>query len=249
MGFMKRAVVVTSAVTVLLAVLIHRRIPDNVPHRNTIQLFVNYVSFIELLASITEKIGYSRWWPYRLSGSPPQPPKGMKVEHRYFAGVDCVVITPRSFQERSEPGPAIVFYHGGGFAFGDLAIYRNILTDMAEETGFLVMSPAYRVAPEHPFPTPYHDCINSTISFMRSTDQLNVNPKKVILAGDSAGGNLAMAVYIGLLQMNDPTLQLPAMQVLIYPMLQMINFQTPSYSHGDLMFSNNLAPKFLLAYI
>ncbi|XP_078492276.1 arylacetamide deacetylase-like [Ciona intestinalis] len=253
MGILKKVGLTVAASVVLFGYLIHRPIPHDVPHRFKYQMLINLVSMLELMATATQKLGYSRWWPYR--PSPPFPstlPDGMKVENEMLGGVETVIITPRIFQERKEPGPAIVFIHGGGWVLGSINTSIMLLIQAAEETGFVVMSPEYRLAPEHPFPAPYDDCMNSTISFMKSSKRFNVDPKKIILSGDSAGGNLAMAVYIGLIEMqaSDPTVELPAMQALLNPLLQPLNFMTPSYEQSrEFMFMNNLAPKFVLAYI
>nr|XP_018669504.1 arylacetamide deacetylase isoform X2 [Ciona intestinalis] len=253
MGILKKVGLTIAVSVVLFGYIIHRPIPHDVPHRFKYQMLIDVVSFQELLASVTEKLGYSRWWSYRAIPKPPSTlPDGMKVENEMLGGVETVIITPRSFQGKREPGPAIIFIHGGGWVMGSINGTATLLIQAAEETGFVVMSPEYRLAPEHPFPAPYDDCMNSTISFMKSSKRFNVDPKRIILSGDSAGGNLAMAVYIGLIEMqaSDPTVKLPAMQALMNPLLQPLNFMTSSYQHyRELMFMNNLAPKFLLAYI
>nr|XP_002125860.1 arylacetamide deacetylase isoform X3 [Ciona intestinalis] len=253
MGILKKVGLTIAVSVVLFGYIIHRPIPHDVPHRFKYQMLIDVVSFQELLASVTEKLGYSRWWSYRAIPKPPSTlPDGMKVENKMLGGVETVIITPRSFQAQKEPGPAIIHFHGGGWIMGNTDTTMMLLLQAAEETGFVVMSPEYRLAPEHPFPAPYDDCMNSTISFMKSSKRFNVDPKKIILSGDSAGGNLAMAVYIGLIEMqaSDPTVELPAMQTLLYPILQTLNFMTPSYEQSrEFMFNNNLLPKFWLAYI
>ncbi|CAK8691511.1 unnamed protein product [Clavelina lepadiformis] len=128
----------------------------------------------------------------------------------------------------------------------------ELLAMAAEETGFVVISPEYRRAPQFPFPIPYEDCLNVTLNFMKISEKYNVNPNKLVLIGDSAGGNLAMSITVSLIEMNkeDPTLPLPAMTTLIYPVLQMINFRLPSYQQNlQFMFSKSLIPKFWLTYI
>ncbi|XP_002125949.3 arylacetamide deacetylase-like [Ciona intestinalis] len=255
MGMIKKSALTFAVLFAVFAYLVHSPIPAEVHDPWHFQLLVDVLALSEFLGGISEKLGFDRWWAY--PGRIPMPfplflPDGMKVKNEMLGGVETVIITPRSFQERKEPGPAVVYFHGGGWVFANLKTSMHLLVDFAEETGFVVMAPEYRLAPEHPFPAPYDDCMNSTISFMKSSKRFNVDPKKIILSGDSAGGNLAMAVYIGLIEMqaSDPTVELPAMQALIYPILQMINYLTPSHVQNQkFMFSADLIPKFWLAYI
>uniref|UniRef100_H2XLT4 Alpha/beta hydrolase fold-3 domain-containing protein n=1 Tax=Ciona intestinalis TaxID=7719 RepID=H2XLT4_CIOIN len=245
----KKSALTFAVLFALFAYLVHSPIPAEVHDPLYFQLLVDVLALSEFL---------SLFYMFKLNHLA----DGMKVENEMLGGVETVIITPRNFtvlppkgfQERKKPGPAVVYFHGGGWVFANLSkeTSMHLLVDFAEETGFVVMAPEYRLAPEHPFPAPYDDCMNSTISFMKSSKRFNVDPKKLILSGDSAGGNLAMAVYIGLIEMqaSDPTVELPAMQALIYPILQMINYLTPSHVQNQkFMFSADLIPKFWLAYI
>ncbi|CAK8691558.1 unnamed protein product [Clavelina lepadiformis] len=208
------------------------------------------------VADVTDWLGYqNRWWFYPGNldiALPVGLPPDITVEYVELAGINTVIITPKAFKSRTSPGPALVFYHGGGWVFGSLRTYMEILAMAAEETGFVVISPEYRRAPQFPFPIPYEDCLNVTLNFMKISEKFNVDPNKLVLIGDSAGGNLAMSITVTLIEMNkeDPTLPLPAMTTLIYPVLQMINFRLPSYQQNlQFLFPKLVAPKFWLAYI
>ncbi|KFQ78475.1 Arylacetamide deacetylase-like 4, partial [Phaethon lepturus] len=88
----------------------------------------------------------------------------------------------------------------------------------------------YRLAPEHKYPAAYEDCLNATIHFMKNTEHYGVDPDNVIVCGDSAGGNLAAAVSQTLAGRSDlPRLRA---QILIYPGLQALDFNLPSYQQN-----------------
>jgi len=65
----------------------------------------------------------------------------------------------------------------------------KVIQQLAAETGFVVMSPDYRRAPQHPFPAPYDDCLKSTLEFIDRAPEFHVNPKQIVLSGDSAGSS------------------------------------------------------------
>jgi len=129
----------------------------------------------------------------------------------------------------------------------------KVIQQLAAETGFVVMSPDYRRAPQHPFPAPYDDCLKSTLEFIDRAPEFHVNPKQIVLSGDSAGGNLALSITAALVKMNieGHKAPIPIMQALVYPAVQMIDFRTSSYQHdfgGHPLLSNMLMYKFWLSY-
>ncbi|NXJ83664.1 ADCL4 protein, partial [Trogon melanurus] len=88
----------------------------------------------------------------------------------------------------------VMFFHGGGWVFGSLETHEKLCRSIARESESVVVSVGYRLAPEHKYPAAYEDCLNATIDFMRNTEHYGVDPARVIVCGDSAGGNLAAAV-------------------------------------------------------
>jgi acetyl esterase len=120
--------------------------------------------------------------------------------------------------------PAIVYFHGGGWTVGDLEVADRPCRLLANAVGAVVVSVGYRLAPEHPFPAAYEDCMALTRWVCSHADELRVDATRVAVAGDSAGGNLAAAVA---LTARDEHLPLAA-QLLAYPVLDM-NFSTGSY--------------------
>jgi acetyl esterase len=120
--------------------------------------------------------------------------------------------------------PAIIFFHGGGWVLNFIDIYDAMLHRLANQSQATVISVNYQKAPEHPYPTPFNDCFATLLWVKENAVKLGVNPLKVGLFGDSAGGNLASAVA---LKARDNNISL-AFQVLIYPCNER-NFDTASY--------------------
>ncbi len=121
--------------------------------------------------------------------------------------------------------PALVFYHGGGWVLGDLENVDPTCRRLANETGFVVISVDYRLAPEHPFPDGVEDACEAFDWVLRESDLLKINPAKVAVGGDSAGGNLALVVSM---IARDQRTTIPGFQLLVYPVTH-YNFDTSSY--------------------
>ncbi|OYQ17604.1 lipase [Pseudomonas mandelii] len=142
--------------------------------------------------------------------TPPRP-AGLYVVDFELAGVPV-----RSYQPPVAPAtggvPCIVYLHGGGWVVGDLDSHDFICAELASTLGVLVIAVDYRLAPEHPFPAAFNDCL-SVWRALR-TGPFRLDPERTLVAGDSAGGNLAAALCLALRDAGEP---LPAAQVLIYP--------------------------------
>lgn len=108
----------------------------------------------------------------------------------------------------------LLFFHGGGWVLGSIDSYDGICGDMAAQTGCVVASVDYRLAPEHRFPAAVEDCYAAAREVFLHSGLLGVPPEQVVLIGDSAGGNLAAAVS---LMARDRGEFRPRRQVLIYP--------------------------------
>ncbi|XP_009644813.1 arylacetamide deacetylase-like 4 [Egretta garzetta] len=108
--------------------------------------------------------------------------------------------------------------------------HENICRYIARESESVVVSVGYRLAPEHKYPAAYEDCLNATIHFMKNIEHYGVDPARIIVCGDNAGGNLAAAVTQTLAGRSDlPRLRA---QILIYPGLQALDFNLPSYQQN-----------------
>ncbi|MES1923750.1 alpha/beta hydrolase [Salinisphaera sp. T31B1] len=92
------------------------------------------------------------------------------------------------------PRPVVIYMHGGGWVFGELEAHRLLCARLAARSGWVVASVDYRLAPEHPFPAAYEDCIAALGWLRANAGSLALDSQRVVLAGDSAGGTLAAAV-------------------------------------------------------
>lgn len=116
----------------------------------------------------------------------------------------------------SEPRPALLFAHGGGWFQCSLAVYDGPCRTLANASGHVIAAVGYRLAPEHSFPTPLHDVADAWLWLQANAADLGLDPARLLIGGDSAGGNLAAACC---LLLRDQGLPLPSHQLLLYPAL------------------------------
>ena len=149
-----------------------------------------------------------------------------KVEDRVIPGPggDLAVRVYTPLVTSSNVLPALVFFHGGGFVLGDLETHDDLCRVLSNESGFRVVSVDYRLAPEHPFPAAVDDCFAATKWVAANAALLGIDPGRLAVGGDSAGGNLA-AVVSQLARAAGPRI---AFQLLIYPVAQLGAPDTPS---------------------
>jgi len=165
-----------------------------------------------------------------IAGRVPGPrPDGVSVsEQTLSAGVVVRLYKPPA---TAGAQPPVVFVHGGGWALCDIDTHHELACQLCSDTGCLVASVDYRLAPEHGYPVPLHDCILAARWLAEAAASLGCSPGGIVVAGDSSGGNLAAA--LALAAAADPTVPRVLLQVLIYPVLD-CNFSTPSYqAFGD----------------
>lgn len=112
--------------------------------------------------------------------------------------------------------PIIVYLHRGGFVYGSLDEAEMICRELSNTTGSIVISVEYRLAPEHTFPIPLEDCYDATLWASNNALSISGNPEKIIICGESAGGNLAAVV--ALMSRDQKQFSL-AGQLLLYPVL------------------------------
>ncbi len=97
-----------------------------------------------------------------------------------------------------EPGPALVFFHGGGFVLGDLETHEPFCAEIARQLDMPVVAVDYRLAPEHPWPAGVEDAIVAARWVASSPEALGRQVTGLVLAGDSAGGNFAIVASLSL---------------------------------------------------
>lgn len=124
------------------------------------------------------------------------------------------IYTPK---QGTAPFPVIVYYHGGGFVIANIGVYGASAQAMAEKVGAVVVSVAYRLAPEHRFPTAHDDAYAAYAWTVKNAASIKGDPKKIAVLGESAGGNLAVATAI---KARDNKIMVPLHIVSVYPIAQ-----------------------------
>jgi acetyl esterase len=119
----------------------------------------------------------------------------------------------------SGPLPALIFFHGGGYVIGSLDTHDAPCRQLANGAGVRVIAIDYRLAPEHPFPAATEDAIAATRWVARNASTLGIDPTRIAVGGDSAGGNLSAVVSQVFRDEADVNI---AFQLLIYPAVDMV---------------------------
>lgn len=233
-----RWVVSTVILTVFLLYLIHRPLPPGLTKkpmdRFLIHIFeaslrVTYYWPSRLLTKASTMVWWTRsvlntlapvlgpWWN----------DNSIVVETQKWRGVTVRVFAPRG---NASTNGAVFFIHGGGFALGNIDIYHSLTRRIAKMLNSVVVSVEYRLSPETVFPGGLHDCETALEYFIEIAEaKYGVDAKKIVIMGDSAGGNLAAAIT----QRRRDYKKKPDIlgQVLLYPLLQMADFQSISYRY------------------
>jgi acetyl esterase len=123
------------------------------------------------------------------------------------------------------PLPTFVFFHGGGWVVCNVDTHDTLCRSLANASGYMVVSVDYRLAPEHKFPAAVDDCLAATRWVREAAAEIGADPDRIVVGGDSAGGNLATVVC---LLLRDSGQRLPGLQVLIYPVTN-VDLETESY--------------------
>ncbi|QMW04035.1 alpha/beta hydrolase [Spirosoma foliorum] len=137
--------------------------------------------------------------------------------------IRIVVYTPKN---KTGPLPVIVYYHGGGWVIASPEVYEYSTLALAEETGAIVVSVDYRLAPENKFPTAHEDAYAAYKWVTQNAASINGNPAKIALAGESAGGNMAITTAM---LARDRGIALPVHILSVFPVADN-NLDTPSYN-------------------
>jgi len=141
----------------------------------------------------------------------PKPPQVADVKLLIFGGAVAV----RAYRPAlDETLPALVFFHGGGWTIGDLDTHDVLCRQLAAGARCTVFSVDYRLAPEHPFPAAVEDCFFAAEFVGKNAQSLKIDPSRIAVGGDSAGGNLAAVVALMARDKGGPAL---AYQLLIDP--------------------------------
>lgn len=159
--------------------------------------------------------------------APEPPPRrtAMAAVRDHRVGVPSLLVREyRPFEQTA--APAVMYVHGGGFTVGSLDGVDELCRLIGARAACAVFSVEYRLAPEHPYPAALDDLRNAYTWLHATAADLGIDPQRVAVAGDSAGGGLAAALCLDLRDRDQPQ---PALQVLVYPAVD-DSFQRPSWT-------------------
>ena len=167
----------------------------------------------------------------RHAAAPPAPiPEGVDcVDHEAPGPDGAPPVVVRSYRQSGATGtqPAIYWVHGGGYIAGSYDMANDLNSRWAVELGATVLSPEYRLAPEHPYPAGIEDSYAGLRWAIENAESLGIDPNRVIIGGGSAGGGLAAALALMVRDRGELSV---THQVLIYPMVDDTR-STPSSQH------------------
>ena len=151
-----------------------------------------------------------------------------KVEDRTIPGA-AGEIPARIYTPKGEgPHPVTLYMHGGGWVIATIDTYDSSARALTNAANTIIVSIEYRKGPEHKFPAAHDDAFAAYKWLTENAGQINGDPKRIAVAGESAGGNLAAAVA---LRARDEKAPMPVHQLLVYPIAG-YDFETPSYQRN-----------------
>ncbi|XP_070776912.1 neutral cholesterol ester hydrolase 1a [Enoplosus armatus] len=261
-------VVVTVLLSVAVAYYLYIPLPDGIQepwklmmldagfrttmHLASLKSWLGFDHYIESIRQSTEGLeGMMEGLDSSESGRGVMP--GVKVSDITFAGIPVRVYEPPAGGE-GHLRRGLMYFHGGGWALGSgkRGSYDEVNRMMSDELNTVVVSVEYRLYPEVHFPVPYLDCLAAAKHFLSPEvlARYAIDPERVAVSGDSAGGNLAAAVSQEI-SLDDTVSVKFSVQALIYPVLQALDFNTPSYLQNQYIpiLYKSLMVRFWLQYL
>ncbi|NXD14553.1 AAAD deacetylase, partial [Nothocercus nigrocapillus] len=235
MGTKSLWLIVTAA---LLAYYIYIPMPESIEERWKVMLISAGFRTVGHLAGLAEWLGLMHYMEVLMlitvsERVPPTSDENVTVLDTEFVSVPVRLYLPRKQSDGLKRG--LVYFHGGGWCVGEAGMKSSdhLSRQTSNNLNAVVVSVTYRLAPKYHFPVQFEDVYSVTKFFLQHSvlSQYGVDPARVAVAGDSAGGNLAAAVAQQLL--DDPEVQTKLRaQALIYPALQTLDLNLPSYQEN-----------------
>ncbi|MBL8046337.1 MAG: alpha/beta hydrolase [Anaerolineales bacterium] len=186
-------------------------------------------------------------WLLRLLLSLPRlgrPPADIHIENRFIPSADSKAkLRLRIYQPKLQTAraPVLLWMHGGGLVLGKPEIDEPNCIELVRALGLVIVSVDYRVAPEHPFPTPLEDCYTALKWVAEQAVELNVDAARLAIGGESAGGGLAASLaHLA----HDRGEVKPIFQLLVYPMLDDRSAARADFAHDDFLVWNQTSNRF-----
>ncbi|XP_046365741.1 neutral cholesterol ester hydrolase 1-like [Haliotis rufescens] len=211
------------------------KVPEAISERWTVKIIDAYLKTFGHMVSLMSLFGYGDLFSEsarklgdqfaltQMTGSPwglGEDPE-LKIHDSLYDGVPVRVYEPVADQAATSR-PVVVYFHGGGWSLLSVDAYDPLTRKLAKDTGYVVISVDYRLAPQHPYPAAFDDCVKVVEYILKNSHDLGLNPARIAVAGDSAGGNLAAAVSLRLKEKI-------RVQILLVPALQVLNFNTTGF--------------------
>jgi len=136
--------------------------------------------------------------------------------------------------------PVMVYFHGGGYMMGLPEIGNTFYGDVLKRKDIVIVAPDYRKSQKHPFPAGFNDCYDILLWVRDNAKKLNIDPKKIIIAGHSGGGGMTAAIALKARDTKDVTL---AFQMPIYPMIDHRMITASSKMMGSTMWDAEINTK------
>ncbi|XP_010296603.2 arylacetamide deacetylase [Balearica regulorum gibbericeps] len=233
----------------LTAYYIYTPLPEDIEEPWKVMLVTAGFRAVGHLAEVADQLGLMHYMEALMLITSaeyvaPTSDENVTVMDTEFSNVAVRLYLPRKASDGLRR--AVVYFHGGGWCVGQAGMkgYDYLTRQTSHRLNAVVVSVNYRLAPQHHFPVQFEDVYSVTKFFLQSSvlSQYGVDPDRVCVAGDSAGGNLAAAVAQQLLEDSEVKTKLKV-QALIYPALQALDLNLPSYRQNE---NKPILPKLLM---